>query len=572
MSIVNYIPLVAHLKALVHLAAKDKEAAKKTLETCHTKSPGFAHLQAAAAKMAGQDELAKKCWDGGNNSLGALPLVGHAKALGHYVMGEKEDGDKTVERANDSLLNIADHIPVVGHVKSGLHYVLGEKEESKKAFKAATRSSVVIAGGAALGMVVASPVGVVAGRVGAGAEWDLITARQTDGKEVNGVAKIINNPKDVDAYFGVGLSLFGDGMVDHSGQHNMAEIVVGLSEMGNENEDPAAAAQVDDSNEKLQNETISSQGVPVMSADQLGLYYENGFITERQYNLAMEEITKDQQPQSTENNKSVNSAGVVELRQWLAEILDDVDLCGLVIQNQETSKKWSRAEKQFQRESFRQIYAIVSQLISNGHSAAIVGPGGKSLVIYSRDGSWSVEIDYQVANYLKVHNQLIGQQFHLDKKSSCPTVLSAELQESRLALNNKVDHSATDVIYGIRCRICDHRFGQGNISYVGRTNRSVHDRVCNEHARSVAYSINDGPNLAKDAPYRPMYQHAAEHLDDLPSSTEPWEVFRLVMDVILLPTGSIIDDDDLESWECFWQFFFQCRQFFWDRDCHINND
>jgi hypothetical protein len=58
-----------------------------------------------------------------------------------------------------------------------------------------------------------------------------------------------------------------------------------------------------------------------------------------------------------------------------------------------------------------------------------------------------------------------------------------------------------------------------------------------------------------------MYEHAANHFRyDLPENTQPRDAFRQVMEVILLPIG---DDDDLRSWESFWQFFLHCRKYFW---------
>ena len=85
MALFNYIPGVAHIKAGIHLICNDKEGAAHTMETFHTKTPIVSHLVAGIAKVAGDDELAKKAWDGGNSSLNALPVVGHVKGIGHYV-------------------------------------------------------------------------------------------------------------------------------------------------------------------------------------------------------------------------------------------------------------------------------------------------------------------------------------------------------------------------------------------------------------------------------------------------------------------------------------------------------
>jgi hypothetical protein len=251
---------------------------------------------------------------------------------------------------------------------------------------------------------------------------------------------------------------------------------------------------------------------------------------------------------------------------------------------QDTGEEWSAEERQLQREFFLQIHTIFSELQSNGYSASIQRSNQSevNLVISSPpasrpaspDDPWSEVIEYQLTDYLDVPDQLIHQEF--DPESSRPTVLSARFQGSQLVLSPLMDHGgATNVICGIRCRDCDRKLGPCNISYVGQTTRSVHARVCGEHAREVASTIEriNEARCATTPPTttttttpttpttrrRPMYQHAANHFfDDLPENTQARDVFRLVMDVIILPTGS----GDLHSWECFWQFFCRCRTFF----------
>ncbi|EFX63462.1 hypothetical protein DAPPUDRAFT_307410 [Daphnia pulex] len=266
-----------------------------------------------------------------------------------------------------------------------------------------------------------------------------------------------------------------------------------------------------------------------------------------------------QQPpqQPTDKKKTDLSDPCLEFRQRLTVILRRIRQRML----QDTGSAWSPADRQFQRESFLEIHTIVSELLSNGYSARIPSSNFANLVISSPDGSWREEIEYQVADYLDVHDQLIDQQFPLNPQSSCPTVLSATFDGShQLVLSPLMDHGgATNVIYGIRCRKCDRRLGPGNINYVGQTIRSVHARVCGEHARSVASTINKG--LSEDESRRPMYEHAANHFRyDLPENTQPRDAFRQVMEVILLPIG---DAGDLRSWESFWQFFLHCRKYFW---------
>ena len=130
-----------------------------------------------------------------------------------------------------------------------------------------------------------------------------------------------------------------------------------------------------------------------------------------------------------------------ELRQRLKQLLEEIR--GGI--RQDPGRPWGPAERRFQRETFHEIYTIVSQLFSNGHSAAFDGPV-ESLVISSSDGSWSQLIEFQVG----VHDQLIDQQFPLEPRSLCPTVLSAEFQGQRLVLSRRGDHGGA-----VDCAIVD---------------------------------------------------------------------------------------------------------------------
>lgn len=259
-------------------------------------------------------------------------------------------------------------------------------------------------------------------------------------------------------------------------------------------------------------------------------------------------------PEQNQNKKANSNDRVLLLRRELAILLQRIRQ---IILQQDSGRQISNGDLQFQRTAFYQIYTIVLELISNGHR---VNMGfNNSLVISSMNGNWSETIEYQVADYLDVHDQLINQQFPINQSRNCPTILSARFVGERLTLSIHESHStATNVIYGIRCRhIGCRRNGPGNISYVGQSSRSVHQRVCNEHARSVVDVIENQGD--RNDSLRPMYDHVARHLRDLPSHTEPRNVFSQSMDVIILPTGS---SGDLRSMECFWQFFLHARRFF----------
>ena len=383
---------------------------------------------------------------------------------------------------------------------------------------------------------------------------------------------------------------------------------------GSANQVAAAQQLVDDLhagkiswNEYIQKwNTMKPKDVSVkVNADQLRTHYANGNIPESQYNHAIQEMSKNgsgkvtvvlnaslksgptstsgsQQPpqQPTEINRPENLAD--DVRELLEQLKNMLQL----IRNRNTElSSWSPEDRQFQTKTFHEIYKIIYKLFSKGCYVKIKD---NKLVIYSPDGTAMEEIEFQVATYLDVQGQLADQQFDLDPpaldprpRSSCPTILSAQFQEPRLVLSRQGDHDgATNVIYGIRCRLCPppgpFEITPSNVNYVGQSKpgihgtRSVHDRVCAEHARSVENGIDDfNEDLPVDR-HRPMYAHATEHFleEDLPQGTQPRDAFRQVMDVILLPIGPIESKEDLRSWELFWQFFFQCREFFWGWSHH----
>ncbi len=63
---------------------------------------------------------------------------------------------------------------------------------------AASRTSAVIGAGA-VGMI-GGPILAAGAAAAVGAEYDLIVAAASDGKHVNGIAKVADNPKDPKAY------------------------------------------------------------------------------------------------------------------------------------------------------------------------------------------------------------------------------------------------------------------------------------------------------------------------------------------------------------------------------------
>jgi hypothetical protein len=229
MSWLDLVPGVAHVKAAAQYVTGDNEGASRTMERFVTKTPVVSHFTAGVAKVCGDDKLAKECWSGGNSSLDALPVVGHAKGLGHYAFGDIKGGNRAMKDATSTSMNMADNVPVLGHAKGVVHYAVGDKEGCKRAMKSVTRTTAVMGAGAG-GFLVAGPAGAAVAGIGAGAEWDLATAALTDGEELNGICKVIDNPKKVDSYFDAGVTLAGDALTGYSGG-KMAERVIKASEI-----------------------------------------------------------------------------------------------------------------------------------------------------------------------------------------------------------------------------------------------------------------------------------------------------------------------------------------------------
>ncbi|CAF0961517.1 unnamed protein product [Adineta ricciae] len=216
MSLLDFIPGVSQVKSLVHLAAGDEEGAKRTQDRFFTKTPIVAHCTAGVAKVCGDHATAKQCWEGGNSSLNSLPVVGHTKGLLHYAVGDVKNGNKAMEMATSTSLNMMDSVPVVGHAKAVVHYALDDKEGGDRAMVSATRTTAVTAAGA-LGFVIAGPPGAALLGIDAGVGYDCATMAVTDGKQVNGICQIIEKPTDVDSYFNAGMSVVGDGLTGYAG-------------------------------------------------------------------------------------------------------------------------------------------------------------------------------------------------------------------------------------------------------------------------------------------------------------------------------------------------------------------
>ncbi|CAG0903252.1 unnamed protein product [Darwinula stevensoni] len=134
------LPVVSQVKSTVQLVCGDTEGAARTREN-----------------------FRREC-----------PVVSQVTSTVQLIAGDVDGAIETQKRCGQGLLNVADGIPVVGHAKGLVHYAVGDTEGGTKAMKTATRSTAVIGGGIG-GFVVGGPVGAVAGGIGAGAAMDTTT-------------------------------------------------------------------------------------------------------------------------------------------------------------------------------------------------------------------------------------------------------------------------------------------------------------------------------------------------------------------------------------------------------------
>jgi len=142
----DQIPVISQAKSLVQLAAGDPRGAKNTQRTF----------------------------------LNECPVVSQAKSYYQWKDGDQLGAmitqAKFINATKESVVCILNGTPVIGHAKAMAHYVMGDSQAGNQAMKAATRSMGVITGGT-IGMTVGGPVGAFAGGIAGGASVDAITTK-----------------------------------------------------------------------------------------------------------------------------------------------------------------------------------------------------------------------------------------------------------------------------------------------------------------------------------------------------------------------------------------------------------
>ena len=180
---------------------------------------------AGLAKVCGCDEEASELADRAGCSwkeysetnLIATPINGMIQD----IKGNREESNRLKETYLSSLSSCADGIPFVGHVKGGVHYIMGDIEKGNRSMEASTRTTTVLGAGLLTGGLGAGvAVGATAG-IGTGVVYDS-TATVID-KAVNGDkanlhgTMVLIDPKTPEELIGGVFGVVGDGLTGAGG-------------------------------------------------------------------------------------------------------------------------------------------------------------------------------------------------------------------------------------------------------------------------------------------------------------------------------------------------------------------
>ncbi|CAP21494.1 Protein CBG25024 [Caenorhabditis briggsae] len=186
---VNTIPVVSQAKSVVQLVTGDVDGAAAT-----------------------QEKFLHEC-------VG----VSQVTSLVYLAAGEPEKAGDTQIRCVKNVSNFADGVPGVGHVKGAIHHIAGDHEGGNKAILAATRTTGVMAGGAA-GFLVGGPVGAVVGGMATGGTLDGAATLGASLREKEykpegifaSVQEVIDNPSGGAIFDAIATPVF-DGLAGYQG-------------------------------------------------------------------------------------------------------------------------------------------------------------------------------------------------------------------------------------------------------------------------------------------------------------------------------------------------------------------
>jgi hypothetical protein len=112
--------------------------------------------------------------------MNECPVVSQVKSYRQWKGGDQLGAmitqAKFFNATKENVVCVLNGTPVIGHAKAMAHYVMGNQEEGHRALKAASRTTGVITGGT-IGMVVGGPKLAVAGGIAGGVAVDNLATK-----------------------------------------------------------------------------------------------------------------------------------------------------------------------------------------------------------------------------------------------------------------------------------------------------------------------------------------------------------------------------------------------------------
>ncbi len=204
---------------------------------------------------------------------------------------------------------------------------------------------------------------------------------------------------------------------------------------------------------------------------------------------------------------------------------------------------------------FDRLVNVVRRLLEAG--CGVSRETFNHLIIHG--GGRQVQLNcWEVADVLDVHGMIIEQLRQRPALTSDPTncaqhftvTINSQSLNLQLSAGGSGCRTSQGVVYAILCVQCVRENTRNHEFYVGLTRRTVHQRVCTEHARGVANANSTGRTTT-----RHMYQHSAQH--------HGGSAFNHVFCVLTLPNVQTTNNgnQNLRKWEMFWQFLLHALEF-----------
>ena len=144
------------------------------------------------------------------NFVRQCPVISQSYALGVYLAGDEKEAQRSQTEFLSTMSGVVDSLPVVGHAKGVVHYAVGDKEGGDRSMKAASRTTVQIGAGVG-GFMVGGPVGAAGAAISAGYAMDGITTGIDSAVHheyrpsgiLSAVDQVVRDPKDPGKWFDV---------------------------------------------------------------------------------------------------------------------------------------------------------------------------------------------------------------------------------------------------------------------------------------------------------------------------------------------------------------------------------